>query len=122
MSGFQECEEFDGLRKLNCRGERLTAEKCDRWRHAHGLERRFTDSSVTLPPIADKKIPPAKPNPVEWNPSMPSRGLGDDIAKVMAATGMASVVKAVTKAAGVKDCGCAGRQKRLNEAFPRKDS
>ena len=82
---------------------------------------------TTLLPVPSKlrdNVPSAttdhKENPPEWNPSMPSRGLGDDIAKVMHATGMATVVKAVTKAVGVKDCGCSKRQAALNKIAPRK--
>jgi hypothetical protein len=46
-----------------------------------------------------------------------SRGLGDTVAKVTAATGLKAVVKAVAKAVG-KDCGCSKRQAKLNAAFP----
>ena len=48
-----------------------------------------------------------------------SRGLGDTIAKITHATGIAQVVK---KVSGGKDCGCRGRQEKLNQMFPYKDS
>jgi len=44
----------------------------------------------------------------------PSRGLGDVVAKVAQATGVAAVVKAV---AG-DGCGCGGRRAALNRAVP----
>jgi hypothetical protein len=43
-----------------------------------------------------------------------SKGLGDTVAKVTAATGIQSFVKKVSKG----DCGCDGRRKRLNDLFP----
>lgn len=43
-----------------------------------------------------------------------SKGLGDTVAKVTAATGIQSLVKKVTKG----DCGCSGRRKKLNDLFP----
>lgn len=43
----------------------------------------------------------------------PSRGLGDDIARVTKATGIDRIVKAV-----VKDCGCAKRRAALNALLP----
>ena len=43
----------------------------------------------------------------------PSRGLGDDLARVAKATGVAAVVKAV-----MPNCGCAERQAALNAQFP----
>lgn len=44
----------------------------------------------------------------------PSRGLGDVVAKVAQATGVAAVVKAV---AG-EGCGCGKRREALNRAVP----
>jgi hypothetical protein len=44
-------------------------------------------------------------------------GLGDRIAKVTHATGIARIAKAVSKAAG-KPCGCPKRQDKFNDAFP----
>lgn len=46
-----------------------------------------------------------------------SRGLGDTIAKITHATGIDKIVK---KTLG-KDCGCRGRQEKLNELFPYKE-
>ena len=48
--------------------------------------------------------------------TLKSKGLGDTIAKFTKATGIATVVKKVTKG----DCGCAKRQEQLNKKFPYK--
>lgn len=45
-----------------------------------------------------------------------SRGLGDTIAKVTHATGIAQLVEKVSGGG----CGCRGRQDKLNELFPYK--
>lgn len=50
-----------------------------------------------------------------------SRGLGDTIAKVTEATGIAKVVKAVSKATGIP-CGCKKRQEALNKLVPYSNS
>ena len=47
----------------------------------------------------------------------PSRGLGDRVAAVTSATGIAAVVRAVSAATGT-DCGCAKRRAALNAALP----
>ena len=47
-----------------------------------------------------------------------SKGLGDTVAKITKATGVKSIVDAVNKARGVKDCGCGKRQDTLNRLFP----
>jgi len=47
-----------------------------------------------------------------------SRGLGDTIAKITKATGVEQVVKAVTQAVGIEDCGCDARKDALNRVFP----
>jgi hypothetical protein len=44
---------------------------------------------------------------------MKSRGLGDTIGKVTAATGIKRAVEFVTKASG-RDCGCDARKENLN--------
>jgi len=44
-----------------------------------------------------------------------SKGLGDTIDKVTAATGLKKLVEAVSK-----DCGCERRRQKLNEKFPYK--
>lgn len=46
-----------------------------------------------------------------------SRGLGDTIGKITKATGIKKVVDTVSSALNV-DCGCSGRQDKLNEIFP----
>jgi hypothetical protein len=51
---------------------------------------------------------------------MESKGLGDTIAKITEATGIAKAVETVTHAAGIQDCGCKKRQEQLNQIFPYK--
>lgn len=47
----------------------------------------------------------------------PDRGLGDTVARFTQATGIATVVHAVSAAVGV-DCGCSKRQEWLNNVVP----
>lgn len=47
----------------------------------------------------------------------PARGLGDRVAAVTRATGIAAAARVVARVAG-KPCGCAQRRARLNAAFP----
>lgn len=49
--------------------------------------------------------------------SVKSRGLGDTIAKIASVTGIKTLVEKASEELGVP-CGCAGRQKWLNEMFP----
>jgi hypothetical protein len=50
--------------------------------------------------------------------NMESKGLGDTVAKITKATGIAKAVETVTHAVGIKDCGCNKRQDQLNKIFP----
>jgi glycerol dehydrogenase-like iron-containing ADH family enzyme len=45
-----------------------------------------------------------------------SKGLGDTIAKITAATGIKKVVDTIAEATGT-DCGCSARQEKLNDIF-----
>lgn len=45
---------------------------------------------------------------------MKSRGLGDTIEKITAATGIKKVVEKVSEVTG-KDCGCKNRKEKLND-------
>ena len=45
---------------------------------------------------------------------MESKGLGDTIEKITAATGIKKVVETVSKASG-KECGCNARKEKLND-------
>tara|TARA_R100000278_G_C5472698_1_gene165075 strand:+ start:2026 stop:2193 length:168 start_codon:yes stop_codon:yes gene_type:complete len=49
-----------------------------------------------------------------------SRGFGDSVEKFTQRTGIKSVVKKVTKAMGVEDCGCGKRRDALNKVVPYK--
>ncbi len=51
---------------------------------------------------------------------MKSKGVGDTIEKITKATGIKRVVEAVSKLTG-KECGCQGRQNKLNNLFPYRD-
>ena len=53
-----------------------------------------------------------------FDPTQPSRGLGDTIAKFTHATGIAKAVEVVTEALGIEDCGCGGRQEWANGFIP----
>ena len=53
---------------------------------------------------------------------MKSRGLGDDIAKITAATRLDKLSERISEIiTGNKDCGCSKRQEKLNKMFPHKD-
>lgn len=49
-----------------------------------------------------------------------SKGLGDTIAKLTAATGIDKLVEEVAHVMGKEDCGCNKRRRRLNDLFPYK--
>ena len=49
-----------------------------------------------------------------------NEGLGDTIADITELLKIDKMVKSVTKALGIEDCGCTRRQERLNEMFPYK--
>ena len=51
---------------------------------------------------------------------MKSKGLGDTIEKVVAATGLKSLSEIATRAMNRKDCGCDKRKAWLNKQFPYK--
>lgn len=52
---------------------------------------------------------------VRYNGVSKVKGWGDRFADLTKATGIDKVVKTVTKAVGIEDCGCANRQEKLNE-------
>lgn len=54
----------------------------------------------------------------DFDPKAPSRGLGDTIAKITHATGIAKAVEVVTEALGIEDCGCESRHQWANEFMP----
>jgi len=47
-----------------------------------------------------------------------SQGLGDTIAKITSATKLDKLAESIAEAVGAEDCGCAGRQQKLNQMFP----
>jgi len=54
--------------------------------------------------------------------SLPSRGLGDTIAKFTSATKLDVVAEQIAKAVGADDCGCKARQEKLNNLVPYNNS
>ena len=54
----------------------------------------------------------------DFDSNAPSRGLGDTIAKITHATGIAKAVDVITEALGIEDCGCSDRHRWLNGAVP----
>lgn len=48
---------------------------------------------------------------------MKSRGLGDDIAKVLKKVKIDTLVEKTMEVIGVKDCGCEKRKEKLNKLF-----
>lgn len=101
---MNDCEQFKGRLKDLCLGRGLDGrpnpprKAVRRFREQHGIE---DDGEA-------------------WSVSQPSRGLGDVVAKIMHATGIAKVVEYVSgKLTGKKcGCGCKRRQDTLNAMVP----
>jgi hypothetical protein len=55
------------------------------------------------------------------NKNIKSRGLGDTVAKITAATKMDELAKKIAELTGNADCGCDKRQETLNKWFPYKN-
>jgi hypothetical protein len=55
--------------------------------------------------------------PTQEVASIPSKGLGDTVAKITHATGLDKLAEVYTRITG-KDCGCKGRQEFLNKLIP----
>jgi hypothetical protein len=51
-----------------------------------------------------------------FDPTQPSQGLGDTIAKVTHYTGISKLTDVITDALGIEDCGCNRRREELNNA------
>lgn len=51
----------------------------------------------------------------------PHKGLGDTVAAVTKKLAIDKLADALAKAAGKDDCGCKGRQEKLNQLFPYKN-
>ena len=47
-----------------------------------------------------------------------NQGLGDTIADITELLKIDKLVKSITEALGIEDCGCTRRQEKLNEMFP----
>jgi len=98
----------------NCPDD-MTPERCEKIRHkierlsqrlnAVACRKDHNSGSARIPGIT-LDLPRCK-----------SRGLGDSVAKFTEATGIAKVVKAVSKATGIP-CGCGKRQEALNRLVP----
>ena len=98
------------------------------WEDGHGPMQNVRSAPSQPPQSARPPQPPPPPkqttgffkeeNTEEVGSSGP-QGLGDTIAKITKATGIKTVVDAVSEATG-RDCGCQERQNKLNEMFPYK--
>ena len=55
---------------------------------------------------------------MQVDPNEPSRGLGDDIAKITHATRLDKVAMKIANLFGKEDCGCDERRELLNKIFP----
>ncbi len=53
-----------------------------------------------------------------FDPTQPSEGLGDTIAKITHYTGISKLTEVITDALGIEDCGCNGRREDLNNLHP----
>lgn len=52
-----------------------------------------------------------------FDPTQPSQGLGDTIAKVTHYTGISKLTDVITDALGIEDCGCNRRREELNADY-----
>jgi hypothetical protein len=52
-----------------------------------------------------------------FDPTQPSKGLGDTIAKVTHYTGISKLTDVITDALGIEDCGCNRRREALNADY-----
>ena len=50
--------------------------------------------------------------------NIPSRGLGDTIAKITSAKKLDKLAEKIAEVAGADDCGCDKRRDKLNRMFP----
>jgi hypothetical protein len=50
----------------------------------------------------------------DFDPTQPSRGLGDTVAKITHYTGISKLSEVLSKALNIEDCGCSRRQESLN--------
>lgn len=50
--------------------------------------------------------------------NIPSKGLGDTIAKITSATKLDRLAEKIAEVAGADDCGCDKRREKLNRMFP----
>lgn len=79
------------------------------------MSEKFREALAKL--RAGRPDTPVLAKPAGWDTSMPSRGLGDTVAKFTHATGIDKAAKLYAKVTG-KPCGCAGRQAVLNRKVP----
>jgi hypothetical protein len=50
----------------------------------------------------------------DFDPTQPSRGLGDTVAKITHYTGISKLSEIISEALNIEDCGCSRRQESLN--------
>lgn len=104
LTNQPECDQFQGRQCDICNGTAIVDGKPVSAELANWYRARWG-----LAPIGEDQA--------SWNVSMPSRGLGDSIAKITHYTGIAAAVDFVSTAVGVP-CGCGGRQESLNQVVP----
>ena len=106
MTDFPECDKFTDHRRTICRGERQNM-PVDGKNSVNAYRRLWG-------------LPPLGVTQEEWDVSKPSRGLGDVVAKITHATGIAQAAEYLfpTTTASPDGCGCKKRQQKLNEALP----
>ncbi len=112
MTECKDCDEWIGHLGAICRGEHpgMSLEHCNHHR-VTGMGGMFKP----LGPLSE--LSRTEPPGAQWDVTMPSRGLGDVVAKVTHYTGIKRVVDAVSTAIGVP-CRCGQNQTALNQAVP----
>ena len=91
------------------------------WESGHGPMQTVSKYQVEEERPTPKPEKPKKTTGFfkDENEASKAQGLGDTIAKLTEATGIKTVVDAVSEATG-RDCGCRQRQNKLNDMFPYK--
>ena len=115
-----QCQKTPSLQNL-CR---FNHKYFDLWEQGIGpmQEHRIVDNRVVGQEIERQEEVKEEEGQEEYfmgDPRIPkeSRGFGDTCAKFTKATGIKKVVDTAFEAMG-KDCGCGGRQEKLNNLFP----
>lgn len=106
IDGYPECDSLPPRRRSICRGEVFGIGKTNAYRTQWGLSEHQRQTVQDGSPER------------QWNPSQPSRGLGDTVAKFTHAIGLDVAAESIARAVTGKPCGCKQRQAALNSAVP----